>query len=238
MIKIYNLSYYYDSSELILDKISFKIQNNSIFSIIGSNGSGKTTLLSLISGLLQSERNMIFINNVASNKDIYYAPSEDILPDFLTGKEYLELLKKFYRVEILESDENNLFRILDLSKAKNTLIKSYSHGMKKKLIIICGLLINPKIFIIDETLNGVDYISKKIIIKLLKEYKKRNENIIIFCTHDIDILPELVDQVLLLSKNSIDIVEDIKNISEYELVIDKYFKHEFNLRGINNVEEL
>lgn len=220
ILYIKNLSFSYNGKNLILNNLSLTLEYGSVLALVGPNGSGKSTLIKNIFDILQKESGRILINNVKNNKvkakkNIMYMSDNNSIPDFLTGREYININMKMYDVNINKKDIDKYIARYALTDHIDSLIEGYSHGMKKKLQLITAFLLRRPLTIIDETLNGVDlealYLAEEDISRLRFEGLS-----IILCSHDIPMLSRVADSVLVLVNG--EIVEHNK-LGD---IIDKY----------------
>lgn len=206
MLKVDKLSFKYEQT-IILDKISFVIPRQEIVALAGPNGSGKTTLIKNIMNLLEKESGCIVVNNQTHTdaiiqKDIMYLSSEDYLPDFLKGKEYIALLCHLYHIRLDQKLLDKLLHYYSMTDLLPQLIENYSHGTKKKLQLIGAFLIQPPLLIIDETLNGMDIEAREITKSLFQEYIKKDKAVLL-CTHDLSLVEELGVRALLIHEGKL-----------------------------------
>jgi ABC superfamily ATP binding cassette transporter len=220
ILYIKNLSFSYNGKNLILNNLSLTLEYGSVLALVGPNGSGKSTLIKNIFDILQKDSGRILINNVKNNKvkakkNIMYMSDNNSIPDFLTGREYININMKMYDVNINKKDIDKYITRYALTDHIDSLIEGYSHGMKKKLQLITAFLLRRPLTIIDETLNGVDlealYLAEEDISLLRFEGFS-----IILCSHDIPMLSRVADSVLVLVNG--EIVEHNK-LGD---IIDKY----------------
>lgn len=206
MLAVNNITYSYDGKFEVLKNIEFELKKGEFLTIAGPNGSGKTTLIKLITDLLNLKNGEIIVgdfshDNIKAKKEVMYLSSEDHLPNFLTGYEYIKLLCSMYDVTLDETKMNQLASYYSLEQKLHTLIEGYSHGMKKKIQLMGAFLIMTPILIIDETLNGIDVEAKEATKLLLKQYQKKGA--VLFCTHDLDLVEEISERVILINKGII-----------------------------------
>lgn len=202
MLVVENVRFSYGDKE-VLKGISFELQKGEIAGLVGANGSGKTTLIQNILNILIPSSGSISINGLSNNdvnslKNIVYISGNDYLPNFLTGMEYIELLFDMYKSKL---DREKLDRMLEYYALNDFIhknIENYSHGMKKKLQIISALVINPEIIIVDETLNGLDIVSREITKSLFNQFIT-NEKSILLCTHDFSLVEELKSRAIFIN---------------------------------------
>ena len=175
--------------------------------IAGPNGSGKTTLIKLIFDLLQKQEGEIKVlgidnTEIEAKTKMMYLPSDNILPDFLSGQEYVDLMLKMYDKEKDIGLLNKLVEYYSMTNYMDELIENYSHGMVKKIELISAFLIQPEVLIIDETLNGIDLEAKEVSKILIKKLVSKNKSVII-CTHDLLLAEEVGDRAILIHKGNI-----------------------------------
>ena len=206
MLQVENLSFQYDQT-MILEDLSLTITRQEIVALAGPNGSGKTTLIKNIMNLLENQSGQILINHqqhtdARVQKEIMYLPSEDYLPEFLTGKEYLTLLCQLYQTSLNQKLLDKLLRYYAMTDSLSQLIENYSHGTKKKIQLISAFLIQPPLLIIDETLNGMDIEAREITKTLFHHYVQKDKAILL-CTHDFSLVAALNARALLIHEGKI-----------------------------------
>ncbi len=203
MIEIKKIAKEYQKGKKVIDDINLEIKDGEIFGFLGPNGAGKTTTIKMIVGILETEEGDIFIDGKSIRKEPIEAKKKigfvSDNPDMflkLKGIEFLNFVADMYEVprEIREK------RIVDLSKefgmyeVLNEKIQNYSHGMRQKIIIISVLLHNPKNWILDEPLTGLDPKSAFYLKNKMKEHAKEN-NVIFFSTHILEVAEKLCDRI-------------------------------------------
>lgn len=146
----------------IVSDISLELKKGEIFGFLGPNGAGKSTTIKMIVGLSRITEGDIFINGI-SVKDNFKEAMEYIgcivenpdLYKYLSGMDNLELFAKMYP-EVDEARIKEVVKIVDLERAINDKVKTYSLGMKQRLGIAQAILHRPKLLILDEPTNGLD----------------------------------------------------------------------------------
>jgi len=215
----------------VLKKASFTFEKGKIYGLLGRNGAGKTTLFNCISGETKYENGSISISEegqVAKEIDyrkVGYVFSDPVIPEFLTGYEFL----KFY-IDINKDKIENLLTIdkyFDIIKIKDEdryrLMKGYSHGMKNKMQMVCLLITQPAIILLDEPLTSFDVVVALEIKNLLK--KMKSEHIIIFSTHILQLATDLCDEILVLNNCILEEVDsEILKSAEFETKIMEILK--------------
>ena len=160
-----------------LKDIYLEIASGELVALLGHNGAGKSTLINILTGILgwNSGTAKVYGMNLAENINeiqhiIGLVPQFDILWNELTAAEHLRLfaqLKGIPNDKIPELIKNKLNEV-KLVKQENSLIKTFSGGMKRRLSVALGSIGNPKIIIMDEPTTGMDPVNKHSVWKLIK----------------------------------------------------------------------
>lgn len=203
LLSVKNLDYSYNSRTQVLHDVSFDIPENQIVGLIGPNGSGKSTLIKVILDLLKVQHGQVTIDS-GSGQDrsakmaSIYLSSNDYLPEFLTGEEYLHFIHGLYKVPMNFSDIAGHFERYSMKGRQHDLIEDYSHGMRKKVQLIAAIALKRKLTVIDETLNGVDldavYTFEKDVRALAGDGRS-----VLLCSHDFSMLENVADEVMVLN---------------------------------------
>jgi ABC-type multidrug transport system ATPase subunit len=212
MIICEQLTKLFDANSGIKD-INLQFMPGTIYGIIGYNGAGKTTLLNCIEGLYIPTSGFVSHDDVKTTNDkdflpyrrkIAFLPSDDFLYPRLTCMENIELsnILKTGRNKI-SSETEELIRYFELDSFLHKKFCDCSTGMKKKAQIVVSLIGEIDTIIWDEPNNGLDIISNMKIKNLLKHYKSKRNITILFSSHVIEFLNDLVDHCVLLHEGKI-----------------------------------
>jgi ABC-type bacteriocin/lantibiotic exporter with double-glycine peptidase domain len=218
-IEINNLRFSYDNKkDFCLDNLNLKIHNNSLIGITGKSGSGKSTLIDIIMGLKFPNSGLIKINNynlqdINDNwrRMIGYVQQDVFLLDdsiqsniafgvqenLINKKKIFDLIKKTELQNFIKSLPDGIDTKVGERGAR------ISGGQKQRIAIARALYSSPKMLILDEATNGIDYDSEILILELLKKIKKNM--IIIFVSHKRNVL------------KFCDVVYELKNKKIYKL---------------------
>jgi len=211
LLELKNIRKSFDSKK-VLENASFIFEQGKIYGLLGRNGSGKTTLFNCLSGEVKADYgNATLVRDNGSSalcpENIGYVFSTPILPEFLTGYEFL----KFY-IDINKEHINSCRAIdeyFDLIQIeaddRHRLIKGYSHGMKNKIQMLCFIISKPPVILLDEPLTSLDVVVALEIKKLLREMKQ--DHIIIFSTHILQLATDLCDEIVLLNDGRLEQVD-------------------------------
>ena len=199
-----NLSKSFDKKE-VLKNINFTFESGKIYGLLGRNGAGKTTFFNCLNEDLKCDSGEFYLSDGKSNKkiessDIGYVLSTPVVPEFLTGREFLK-----YFIDINKDNIKDLktideyFDIVKIDKEdRDKLMKDYSHGMKNKMQMLIYLIASPNILLLDEPLTSFDVVVAEEMKELLKKMKK--DRILIFSTHIMELALDLCDEIVVLQK--------------------------------------
>ncbi|NLZ48012.1 MAG: ABC transporter ATP-binding protein [Clostridiales bacterium] len=219
----------------VLKGASFTFEKGKIYGLLGRNGAGKTTLFNCISGELDQDSGSIKLIEEEKVYDeidyskVGYVFSHPVLPEFLTGYEFLKFYIDINKDKIKEPFTiEEYFNIIDIGEEdRHRLIKGYSHGMKNKMQMLCFLITRPPIILLDEPLTSFDVVVALEIKNLLKRIK--NDHIIIFSTHILQLATDLCDEIVVLNNGMLEEIEsDALKSSEFEEKIIEILKESQN----------
>lgn len=211
----------------VLTGATYTFDEDIIYGLLGKNGAGKTTLFNIIydevdqdAGLVQIEEDGNFRS--VEFKDVGMVFAETLLPEFLTGYEYIKFI-----FDIKEGPKkysiDQYFDLVDIEKDdRHRLIKGYSSGMKSKLAMLAIYIQNPKIILLDEPLTAVDVISGQEIKKFIRELKK--DHIIILSTHMMDLAKDISDEIVILNSGKLGNLENLQKDENFEQIIIEALK--------------
>lgn len=217
-------------NRLIIQDVSFSIDEGEIVGLIGNNGSGKTTIMKLITGLLRATSGEIYINKysikIQKRKALEYIGAVIEVPALylhLTGYQNIKYFSRFYN-DIKEERIEEIIDLLEMRSFINLKVSEYSLGMKQRLGIAVSMIHNPKLLILDEPINGVDSKGVMLLRKHLRDIAKKYGISILISSHILTELENICDRAILIEEGNVkDIVNVNKDIS-LELIL-------------NNVEE-
>ncbi len=192
-----------------LDGLSFKIQPGEIYGLIGPNGAGKTTTLRTICTLILPTLGSVNVFDLdvvrqASEvrKIISYLPEESGAYPNLSGWEYLQFMAKFTQSDIKKAvaEAAEISGLGDRLKDK---AKTYSKGMKRRLLVARALMGKPKLAVLDEPASGLDVLHAYHIRQIIKRYVKEHGVTVLLSSHNMLEVEYLCDRVSLVNKGKI-----------------------------------
>lgn len=191
----------------VLDQVDFSFSKGKIYSILGRNGAGKTTLFRCISEDLRFEQGEVSLVEEGKKRKLSFADvgmvsASPVLPEFLTGYEFVNFFVKLNEEELHGKSIDDYFEMMWIEEAdRHKLIKHYSYGMKNKLQLLCCLIRRPKIILLDEPLSSFDIIVSHEIKETLLRMK--DDHIIIMATHIMQLAQDISDEIVLLKQGKL-----------------------------------
>ncbi|ADD08937.1 ABC transporter ATP-binding protein [Candidatus Aciduliprofundum boonei] len=205
MIVVENLVKKY-FEKVVVDGISFKVENGEIYGFLGPNGSGKSTTLKILAGVLKPTAGRVEIegidvvsNPVEVKKIIGYVPETPTLYESLTPAELFSFIGGIRGIDekILKERVNRFVEAFEIGKYMNQFIGTLSFGTKQKISLIASFLHDPKVIIMDESMNGLDPKSARILRELLIKFRDDGKSII-FSTHVLPLAEMICDRIGLI----------------------------------------
>ncbi len=183
--------------------------------IVGPNGIGKTTLLSILVGAISCDKGSIKLNgidlekqSVKAKRQLGYLPDVTMAYPFITGHEFINFICAVKKAKLTDALKQ-LISEFSLEKYWNMQFRDMSLGTQKKFMAIAALLGDPSILILDEPTNALEQASRHVLINYLNMHK--TSKIIVFSTHDEQLIAELNPHKLILEMNP---VTGLKTISQ------------------------
>lgn len=198
MIDLENVTKYYSQISAV-SELSLHIPSGQLFGFIGPNGAGKTTTIKLLSGLIKPTSGKINIcgidiekNPIEAKAVIGLIPDKPFIYEKLSGREFLRFVASLHRLsEKLASYRiEDYLKLFELDTRADSLIESYSQGMRQKLIIASALIHEPKVVIVDEPIVGLDPKGANIVKSLFRNLCSKGVTIFM-STHSLEVAEQL-----------------------------------------------
>ena len=211
-LEVLNLKKNFGNKE-VLKNINFTFEAGKIYGLLGRNGAGKTTFFNCLNDDIKPDEgtfNMVEGKNIRplTIDDIGYVLSTPVVPEFLTGREFLKFFLEINEGKIANPktiDEYFDFMKIEVED-RDKLLKDYSHGMKNKMQMLINIIANPKILLLDEPLTSLDVVVAEEMKEMLKSIKK--DHILIFSTHIMDLALSLCDEIVVLKNGTLSLVDN------------------------------
>ena len=238
IIEFQNVSLTY-GNRMILDNISFKINEGQIFGMLGPNGVGKSTIFNLITGLITPKFGKIKIyNEDVSQYPIYlrtkkfkvgYVPQYGGFFSDLTLQDNLKAISEIVIEDkrIRQERIDYLLSKFELESVKNIKAKFLSGGQKKKLVISLSLLSNPRVLLLDECFAALDVLTIKMLQEIIVNLQQENQITICICDHQARDLLACVDVAMILSNCKVIAQDTPSNLVKDINAQNAYFGNSF-----------
>lgn len=220
-IEVKDLVKYYGEL-LAIDHISFQVEKGEIFGFLGPNGAGKTTTQRILIGIIEADGGDAWVMEHNIRKDAFYAKSlMGIVPEManpyidISAWENLMLMGELYGVpkerRIKQADK--LLEMLGLYERKNTKVKTFSKGMKQRLLLCIALISQSQILFLDEPTVGLDVQSSRLIRNLIRELNKDGLTIFL-TTHNIEEANQLCSRIAIIDHGKIATIDSPENLRQ------------------------
>ena len=219
-----------------LDGLSFEVKQGEIYGLIGPNGAGKTTALRITSTLLLPTSGTVKVfghdaveEALEVRRLISYLPEEAGAYKNLSGYEYLEFMTKFTseNKEAVKETVEVAAKISGLEERLKDKVKTYSKGMKRRLLVARALMTKPKLTVLDEPTSGLDVLHSVHVRGIIKQYVERQGVTVLLSSHNMLEVEHLCDRVALINKGKIvaegspEELKETANVSNLEEVFAK-----------------
>jgi ABC-2 type transport system ATP-binding protein len=207
MIEIINLTKHYGTLAA-LDNLNLRVQAGEIFGFLGPNGAGKTTTIRVMMGILKASSGQVLLDghdiSTAPRKAKAIAgfiPDRPFIYEKLSGAEFLQFVGRLHRMEDgrLARRIADLLEHLELTRWRDELVESYSHGMKQRLVVCAALLHQPRILVVDEPMVGMDPKGARTIKDLFSSLS-RSGTTVFLSTHSISVAEEICHRIGIIRK--------------------------------------
>jgi ABC-type multidrug transport system ATPase subunit len=193
-----------------VDKLNLQVKEGEFFGFLGPNGAGKTTTIRMLTGILKPDSGKIFIDQLTFQKQKEISNKIGVVPesrgfyDWMTALEYLSFFGNLYGLKNNELKNliEDLLTQVGLIGRKNSLIGTYSRGMRQRLGLARAIINNPSILFLDEPTIGLDPQGQVDIQQLLKKLNKQGKTIFL-SSHLLDEVSNLCSKVGIINKGKL-----------------------------------
>ncbi len=240
IIEFKNVSLAY-GNRLILDNISFKIEEGVIMGLLGPNGCGKTTIFNLLTGLIKPKNGKILINNEdVTDLPVYIRTRKSKLsycPQYGGTFAELSVLDNLRAIsEIVIENKNQrqekidyLLAKFELENIKDIKSKHCSGGQKRRLTIALALLAKPKILLLDEPMSALDILSIQMLQELILNLQVEEKITVLITDHQAKDLLKISDNAMILNNTKIVAQNTPSNLIKNKEAITSYFGEDFKI---------
>jgi ABC-2 type transport system ATP-binding protein len=227
--------------------LDLHVRRGELFGFLGPNGAGKTTTIRMLAGVLRPTAGRALIGGYDIAKDpirakqhLGYIPDRPSVYEKLTGAEFLRFVSGLWGKHGTEAEKraNDLLELFELTAWKNTLVESYSHGMRQKLLISSALVHQPDLIIVDEPMVGLDPKAARLIKDLLKNFAAAGGTVFL-STHTLEVAEALCDRIAILHGGRIRAMGTMADLRQEAAAGDAHLEDVFlKLTGGEDVREL
>jgi ABC-2 type transport system ATP-binding protein len=195
-----------------VDHISFEVKKGEVFAFLGPNGAGKSTTIKMLTTLLRPTSGTIMLDNHNPAEDpeevrrsfgiVFQDPSLD---DELTAKENMDFHGVLYNIpsKLRKQRVEELMKFVELWDRRDSLVKEFSGGMKRRLEIARGLLHHPKVIFLDEPTLGLDPQTRNHMWSYLEELNKKEGVTVFFTTHYMEEAARIAQRIAIIDHGKI-----------------------------------
>lgn len=196
--------------------VTFQVPSGSFVGLIGHNGAGKSTCLKMLMGLLRPTEGTVTVDGhdviaspEAARRALGAVPEEPALYEWLTGREHLE----FVRDVRGGGDLDAALELMGMGDDANRLIREYSQGMRRKTALAAAMLGQPKVLLLDESLNGLDPPSAARVKAALARHVQ-NGGTVVLSTHVVETVQAVADRVIMLAHGRVVADEQVAELGD------------------------
>ncbi len=232
-LELKNFSKRYDINDYYSVKnASFEVFGGEIFGFLGPNGAGKSTIIKSIVGIQPITEGSIEVcgfdcakQSVMAKRQIGFVPDHYALYEKLSGREYINYIADIFDVSQEDRTERieHYVKLFELEGSIDNPIKTYSHGMKQKITIMAALVHDPKLWILDEPLTGLDPNSIFQVKECMRQHAAKG-NIVFFSSHIMEVVEGLCDRITIIKKGEIQCVRSVEEIKKEGSLEEFYLK--------------
>lgn len=214
MVEISNITKTFDGFSA-LNHLSFQIEGETIYGLVGSNGAGKSTLLRLLCGVYQADEGQILIQgqnvyeNISLKNDIFFLSDELYFLPQSNLNRMAQFYQGYYQNFSMET-YRQLCSIFPLDPQKR--IAAFSKGMQRQAGLILAISTCPKLLLLDEAFDGLDPVIRTAVRRILVDIVAKHGTTVIISSHNLRELEDLCDHIALLHHGGILLERDLDTL--------------------------
>lgn len=212
MLELKNVTKAYNKGSVkAVDSLSMTVNDGEIFGFLGPNGAGKTTSIRMLTGILQPDEGELLLDGIsikerpiAAKRTFAFVPDNPETFSRLKAIEYLDFISDVYKIPQEEKMDRikNYCEKFGMMENLSSRIASFSHGMKQKLFLVASLITDPKNWILDEPMVGLDPEAAFTIKEIMRERAAAGKTIF-FSTHVMEVAEKLCDRIGIIKKGKL-----------------------------------
>ena len=214
-----------------VNDVSFEVKGGEVFGFLGPNGAGKSTIIKSVVGIQTITEGNIEVcgydvdrQSIQAKHNLGFVPDHYALYENLTGREYINYIADLYSVSQEDRDTRieGYVETFQLTGSFDNQMKTYSHGMKQKIAIMAALVHDPKVWILDEPLTGLDPNSIHEVKECMKAHAAKG-NIVFFSSHIIDVVEKICDKIAIIKKGKLRACVTLKELEERGIDLEHFY---------------
>lgn len=221
VIKIQDLTKIYPGNVKAISHLTLNIQRG-ILALLGPNGSGKSTLMKTLIGAIRPTSGKVRIlgkdlGDIGSEdkKNIGYQPENPGLYQDLRGKEFLEYMGRLSGLSARKAKHKTqeMLEWAGLERWKSSKIRTYSSGMRQKLVFVQSLMSDPKILLLDEPTKGLDPVAREEMLRMIKQMACSGKTVIL-ATHLLAEAEYVADRIAIIDRGGLLLEGEVKELTK------------------------
>ncbi len=210
MIRLTQLTKRYGSFTAV-QGIDLEIPAGTLYGFLGPNGAGKTTTMRMIAGILRPTSGTVEVAGidvarepVQAKAHLGFIPDRPYVYDKLSGAEFLRFVAALYGQDgpVIERRIDELLELFELTRWKDELTETYSHGMRQKLIISSALVHRPRVIVVDEPMVGLDPRSAHLLKQIFRHFVDHGGTVLM-STHTLEVAEAMCDRIAIIQGGQI-----------------------------------
>lgn len=196
----------------VLSDVDYAFEEGKIYGLLGRNGAGKTTLFNCLNADTETDGGKFYFRDGEKNMpveagDIGYVLSTPTVPDFMTGREFVQFFIDIHsdKIKNHKTIDEYMDYVMIPEDTRDRLMKDYSHGTRNKMQMLANIIVAPRLMLLDEPLTSLDVVVAEEMKDILREQKEGR--VLIFSTHLLDIALDLCDEIVLLNHGKLELVD-------------------------------
>ena len=227
MIKVNSLEKSFDGFKALSD-LNLNVKKGSIYGLVGTNGAGKTTLIKHVMGILKPDRGEILVEGIPVFENIPIKERMGYIPDdlYFFSTYNLKESAKFYRSVYPNWNQDryhHMVKQFELNEKRK--LSKFSKGMQKQAAFILTMSCMPDYLVLDEPIDGLDPIIRKLVWKYIVEDVAEREMTVLVSSHNLRELEGICDSIGILSKGKMMIERDLDELKSDIHKIQVAFKN-------------
>lgn len=196
---------FWSPKKVVLDKLSFKVEEGSLCGFLGANGSGKTTSLKAFFKFINIDSGEIrYSKTLGKNwkeirNNIGYFPERPYFYPSMTGRDFSRYIFNLGDGKDFDMNLNKWSEQINIKYALDQKIKNYSKGMLQRLGFLTSIISNPKLIILDEPLSGLDPIGRRDFKEVMRKLNSEGVTIF-FSSHIVSDVEEVCQDIIIIDK--------------------------------------